>query len=221
MRITILESGGFARQEHIDALNEIESIGSVRVMDQWRVRNRIVGGSSHTWTGRCAPFDEIDFERRDWIPYSGWPFDQDSLTCYLDRTTGYLGLGIGSGFNDERFWKLAERTPPAPEPESTSLLPFFWQGSRDDDFRRDYMRFGRHLLRHLGENVTLVTNATVVQINTNEAGSAATSIDVTSSRGGAASHQGVNHCGLRGRDRKCAAASRFEQPYGQWSWQSE
>jgi choline dehydrogenase-like flavoprotein len=43
MRIAILESGGFARQEHIDALNEIESIGSARTMDQWRVRNRIVG----------------------------------------------------------------------------------------------------------------------------------------------------------------------------------
>jgi choline dehydrogenase-like flavoprotein len=182
MRVTLLESGGFERQKHIDALNEIESIGSARTMDQWRVRNRIVGGSSHTWTGRCAPFDEIDFERRDWIPYSGWPFNLDSLTPYLDRTTGYLGLGIGSGFNDERFWKLAGRTPPVPE--SAYLLPFFWQASRDDDFRRDFMRFGRHLLRHLGENVTLVTNATVAQINSNEAGSAAASIDIISLRGG-------------------------------------
>jgi choline dehydrogenase-like flavoprotein len=58
LRVTVLESGGFERQDHTDALNEIESVGRPRVMDQWLVRNRIVGGSSHTWAGRCAPFDD-------------------------------------------------------------------------------------------------------------------------------------------------------------------
>ena len=58
LRVTILESGGTERQEETDALNEIESVGWPRVMDQWLVRNRIVGGTSNTWSGRCAPFDE-------------------------------------------------------------------------------------------------------------------------------------------------------------------
>src|ERR1700728_2154634 len=57
LRVTLLESGGTARQEATDALNEIESVGWPRVLDQWAVRNRIVGGSSATWKARCAPFD--------------------------------------------------------------------------------------------------------------------------------------------------------------------
>src|SRR5258708_2821036 len=57
-RVTILESGRADRQEEADALNEVENVGWPRVMDQWLVRNRIVGGTSTTWTGRCAPFDD-------------------------------------------------------------------------------------------------------------------------------------------------------------------
>ena len=183
LRVTIVESGNFDRQEHVDALNTIENVGRSRVLDQWRVRNRVVGGSSHTWGGRCAPFDAIDFERRDWIPHSGWPFGLDHLNGYLERTMEYLGLNFGTGFNDERFWKLAGRTPPRTAEDPQYLLPFFWQASRDDEARRDSMRFGRHLLRSLGHNVTLVTNATAVHLNTTETGCAIASIDVASPQG--------------------------------------
>ena len=70
MQVTLLESGGKERQPQVDELNEIESIGWPRELNQWLLRNRILGGSSHTWAGRCAPFDHIDFEEREWIPYS-------------------------------------------------------------------------------------------------------------------------------------------------------
>jgi choline dehydrogenase-like flavoprotein len=183
LRIVLLESGGFDRQKHTDALNEIENVGRPRAIDQWFVRNRIVGGTSHTWTGRCAPFDEIDLLQRPWIPDSGWPFTLDHLLPYLDRSADHLGLGIGTGFNDSRFWKLAGRKPPAKEAAYRNLLPFFWQASRDSVSRRDYMRFGRHLLKHLGDNVTLMTHSTVLRINTDPAGDAVTSVDVTSKHG--------------------------------------
>jgi choline dehydrogenase-like flavoprotein len=94
LRVTILESGGAERQPEVDALNEIESVGWPRVMDQWLVRNRIVGGNSHSWVGRCAPFDEIDLQYRDWVPYSGWPFRVAELGPYLERSAKYLGLFI-------------------------------------------------------------------------------------------------------------------------------
>lgn len=180
LRVLLLESGGFDRQERADALNEIKSVGRNRVLNQWEVRNRIVGGSSHTWTGRCAAFDEIDFERRDWLSHTGWPLTLDHLTPYLERSRSYLGLGFGTGFSDDRFWKLAGQAPPANRPDPNHLLPFFWQLSRDELSRQDFMRFGQHLLRHLGENVTLVTHATVLRIHTNDVGSMVTSLDVIS-----------------------------------------
>jgi choline dehydrogenase-like flavoprotein len=104
LRVTVLESGGFERQEYADRLNDVENIGRPWTTDQWLVRNRIVGGTSHTWGGRCAPFDEIDLVRRDWDPHSGWPFGIDELEPYLHRSAPYLGLCVGTGFTDDRFW---------------------------------------------------------------------------------------------------------------------
>jgi len=131
LRVTILESGGIERQEATDALNEIESVGWPRMTDQWEVRNRIVGGSSYTWHGRCAPFDEIDLQARDWVPYSGWPFKIDDLIPYYDRGAKYLGLGADSGFSDERIWARIGHKPPKLDLDEDKLLPMFWQFSRD------------------------------------------------------------------------------------------
>src|SRR5690349_4725631 len=113
-QIVLLESGGTERQASVDEFNEIENVGWPRTLDQWLLRNRIVGGSSHTWTGRCAPFDEIDFEQREWVPYSGWPFGLDALLPYLRRTPRYLGLGVATDFTDDRLWTIANRPIPQP-----------------------------------------------------------------------------------------------------------
>lgn len=170
LRVTVLESGDVERSSTNDGLNEVEDVGRPRQPDQWEVRNRVVGGSSHTWGGRCAPFDDIDFERRSWVPLSGWPIGSDELAPYLARAAPHLGLALGTGFTDERFWTIAGRMPPAVEPDPSTILPFFWQYSRDDaeTYPYEYMRFGRNLARRLGPDVTLVTGATVVRVETDE-----------------------------------------------------
>jgi len=107
LQVVMLESGGRERNPDVDTLDDIENVGRPRVEDQWSVRNRILGGSSHTWGGRCAGFDEIDFEERPWVPHSGWPIAMDDMVPYLDRSAIHLGLAIGSGFSDQRFWDIA------------------------------------------------------------------------------------------------------------------
>lgn len=176
LRVTLLESGGAERQEEVDALNEIESVGWPRVMDQWLVRNRVVGGSSSTWTGRCAPFDDIDFQSRDWVPYSGWPFTINDMMPYIDRSSKYLGLGIGNGITDDRIWALSGHQQPTIELDTDKLVPAFWQFSRDPMNQYDRVRFGR-LAPDLGSNVTLVTNATVLRINPTETAAAVESVE--------------------------------------------
>lgn len=179
LRVTVLESGGVERDLDTDCLSEIENAGRPRNLDQWAVRNRIVGGSSHTWGGRCAPFDEIDFEERPWVPGSGWPAALGDLTPYLDRTASHLGLAVGSGFSDDRFWTLAGRRQPSGVPDPERLLPFFWQFSRDDaeTYPFEYMRFGRRLDARVGPNVTLVTGATVLRVDPVESGRAVRSVE--------------------------------------------
>ncbi|SEI00572.1 GMC oxidoreductase [Rhizobium tibeticum] len=174
LKVVLLESGGLERKSDIDALDDIENVGRPRAKDQWSVRNRILGGSSHTWGGRCAGFDAIDFEERAWVPFSGWPIEMQDMIPYLDRSAGYLGLVVGSGFSDQRFWAIANKKPPETNVDPSLLLPFFWQFSRDDaeSYPFEYMRFGRHLAARLGKNITLVTGATVQRIVATEAASA-------------------------------------------------
>ncbi len=188
VRVVVVESGDTERSPEADALNEIESIGRPRVMDQWLVRNRILGGSSHTWTGRCAPFDRIDYEKRDWVPYSGWPITADEMVPFLDRAAPYLGLGVGTGFSDRSFWKLFGRMGFSPDIDEKLLLPFFWQFSRDDANPFDYMRFGKSV-RSRALNARILLNATVVNINTEASGAAVTSVDL---RGGDGSSHTVS-----------------------------
>ena len=85
VRVLVLESGGFDDEPDTQALYEIESTGDVRTIDQKFIRRRIFGGSSHVWSGRCAPFDAIDFENRFWVPYSGWPLTDLEIDPFVRR----------------------------------------------------------------------------------------------------------------------------------------
>ncbi|RZU34080.1 GMC family oxidoreductase [Blastococcus saxobsidens] len=192
LRVVVLESGGIERDPDVDQLNDVENVGRARAVDQWSVRNRILGGSSHTWGGRCAPFDAIDFSYRSWVPASGWPFSLDELVPYLERTTSHLGLAVGNGFQDDRFWDLAGRRPPTATPDPSKLLSFFWQFSRDpaESYPFEYTRFGRGLLERLGDHVTVVLHATVTGVDPVESGRAA---------------RGVRFTGPDGRTRSLAA----------------
>ena len=180
-RVILLESGGFQRNPQADQLNEVENIGRPRIVDQWAVRNRIVGGSSHTWGGRCAGFDAIDFEVRAWVPNSGWPIGLSDMSPYLERSAPYLGLMVGTGFSDDRFWTLAGRPHPRSNPDPHALLPFFWQFSRDgeDEYLYEYMRFGRRLTIGLAANITLIANATALRIIPVESARAVQSVEFT------------------------------------------
>jgi choline dehydrogenase-like flavoprotein len=181
--VTIVESGDFVRRDDADALNEIENIGAPRMQDQWAVRNRIVGGASHHWSGRCLPFDAIDFEERDWIAHSGWPIPLDRLTGYLEDAAPMLGISRGYGYCGERFWALAKRRRPVPEFNPALLRAQFWQFSRDPGKSSEPMRFGQHLTETLAANVTLITQATVCRINTNARGNKAVSVALAASGG--------------------------------------
>src|SRR5689334_16500427 len=90
IRVLLVESGGFEDETKTQALYEIESTGAPRTINQELIRRRILGGSSHVWSGRCAPFDPLDFEERSWVPYSGWPVKSNEIDPFLRRAATYL-----------------------------------------------------------------------------------------------------------------------------------
>lgn len=178
LRVILVESGGIDVQPGPGELNEIENVGVARALDQSVVRNRVLGGTSHAWTGRCVGMDEIDYQQRSWVPHSGWPFGPAEMTPYLDRSAPHLGLGVGSGFSGDDFWSVAGRPPPSqPRVDENLLQPFFWQFSRTSN-PVEPMRFGRRMLTENPPNVRVVTSATVVHINTDESASEVNSVEV-------------------------------------------
>ncbi|MCT8838028.1 hypothetical protein KZ432_10820 [Glaesserella parasuis] len=62
-----------------------------------------VGGTSNLWHGVLAPLDEIDFQQRDWIPYSGWPISLDDLYPYYAEAASLLGVENFSYFTQKNL----------------------------------------------------------------------------------------------------------------------
>lgn len=75
--ICMLESG---LQERSREAEKLKRVISSRISDHSRVR--ILGGASAVWAGLSTPFDPIDFTRRPWIPYSGWPISYEDIQPY-------------------------------------------------------------------------------------------------------------------------------------------
>ena len=62
------------------------------VDDLESARLRFFGGTTAIWGGRCAHLDPVDFDRRDWVPHSGWPFGADELDRWYAEARAMLGL---------------------------------------------------------------------------------------------------------------------------------
>ena len=89
--IVLLESGGLDHDDATADFNRGETIGQPYYpLDHSRLR--FFGGTTAIWGGRCAEYDAIDFERRDWVPHSGWPFGPDEIRAYLAEARTQLGV---------------------------------------------------------------------------------------------------------------------------------
>jgi len=99
--VVVLESGEQEPNTRIQALYSGKmTLGAPgcesRNLDNYLTASRVrrFGGSGNVWGGKCAPLDPIDFEKRDWIPYSGWPVTRVQLQSFYDRACQLLDLGL-------------------------------------------------------------------------------------------------------------------------------
>ena len=180
-RVLLLESGGRERSSWADALSSIESIGAPRVMDQSLVRNRVLGGSSATWSGRVATFDDVDFAERAAVPGSGWPIDRAELEHYFARAMPHLGSAVADN-NRPPVRTLVDEL--LPDVDRRVFTPYAWSYSRDDADPGDFMRFGPRAERTDLPGVRCFLHATVTHIDTDAAGSRVERLEVQTPDGG-------------------------------------
>lgn len=100
----LLESGGFEPDDDTRDLYRGEAVGLPYNFSDG-CRSRYLGGSSNCWGGWCRPLDPWDFEKRDWIAHSGWPFGLRELAPYYARTHQVLKLGPDNF--EPAFWEAA------------------------------------------------------------------------------------------------------------------
>lgn len=92
-QVLLVESGGLDYESETQALYRGINHGLLyEPLDLCRVRT--FGGSTDPrgWGGWCKPLADIDFEKRDWVPLSGWPITKADLADHYARAFRTLSL---------------------------------------------------------------------------------------------------------------------------------
>jgi choline dehydrogenase-like flavoprotein len=153
-RVILAESGGVDYEAATADLGE-GSIAGERYYDLADSHLRLFGGTTAIWGGRCAELDEIDFERRDWIPFSGWPIQKSALAPYYGLAWDSLGLRRTDG---DRL--AAARMRGVQSWVARDFRLRWWQCDRQRD------RYGYQAQRDLAQNpaMQLVLHATATEV---------------------------------------------------------
>jgi choline dehydrogenase-like flavoprotein len=118
-------------------------------------RARVFGGTTTLWAGQALPLFDIDFQERDWVPYSGWPIDRRTLLPYYDRAEEVLQIPHVT--YDRQTWPHESTPPPAYDPGR--IVPYFSQFTRVPSFASKY----RDALQ-AAPNITVLTHANVISL---------------------------------------------------------
>ena len=170
-RLILLEGGDFNVESEIQDLYRAENVGQKYFPIQ-SSRLHFFGGTTGHWGGLCARFDPWDFEKRDWVPNSGWPISLDDLIPYYDRAQTVVEIGPSERW-DAQYWQNQD--------PALTLLPFdkskvwskMWQFSKPTQFGKRY----RDDIVY-SKNIHLYTHANVCDISTNEGVSAVQEVEI-------------------------------------------
>lgn len=92
-RVLLIESGGPSRDAATDDLyRSTMAPGGKFHEGTHEGRARVFGGTTTLWGGQARPLAPIDFEARDWVAESGWPFSYGELLPYHRRAGAIMGL---------------------------------------------------------------------------------------------------------------------------------
>ncbi len=177
IEVLLLESGGVADEPDTQTLYNGVVVDPRLHSPADRYRQRRFGGTTGIWGGRCLPFDPIDFERRDYMPHSGWPITSDALQPYYPLANTLCEAGEFSYTAAAAFRDGGRPMIEGFESDyfSSDTLERF---SCPTDFGA---RYGEQLRSAPNINVILHANVTAVRLLRN--GTRVASLDVRSLRG--------------------------------------
>ena len=172
--VCVIEAGGLQPDPEVQALYQGENAGIEYPLAALRLR--MFGGSSNHWGGYCRPLDPIDFEARDWVPYSGWPFGIEELEPYYGPANDLVEVAPAE-YQDMVYW--AQTTGDTlPELATGRMWMRFVHFSPPTRFGEKY---GPELER--ADNIRVLLNANVVNIQAAAEGRLVNGLDVSTLSG--------------------------------------
>ncbi len=159
-KVLLLEGGGFEPEERLQQLYDGETTGQ-SFLPLASAALHCFGGTS-IWGGMCSIYDQIVFEKREWIDKSGWPISQETLLPYYERANSYLDLGVYSF--DLKYWQTQDPTLIELPLDQDVFWNKLWR------FSNPPTRFGEKYRRTISDanNIHLYTYANVVDIHAND-----------------------------------------------------
>lgn len=176
-RVTLVESGGADYDDLHQQLNDAENIG----FDYYALidsRLRMFGGTTAIWGGRCAPLDAIDFERRPWMPHSGWPLSAAEMIPYYRAARQLVGLPVDGPQDCPKRRRQDDRL--GLRRDGFELTRWEFDGKHD----RFQFHNSRDVLDH--PNATVLLHSTVTQLKVGKSGRRIDAAMVRNRDGGAA-----------------------------------
>ena len=142
-----------------------------------RARARELGGTSSLWGGRCIPFDPIDFEKRDYVPHSGWPIARSDLDRYYERAHAYCDCG-------EFVYDVADALPDAPPHMISGLADAALVTSKLERWSPP-THFGRKFRADIerSADIALLTRAVALRLRLKPEGNAVDCVEATTLQG--------------------------------------
>src|SRR5579863_5727346 len=101
-KVILLEGGGFEYDSKVQELYAGKTTGQP-YFPLMSARLHYFGGTTGHWAGFCSPLEEIDFEKRDWVPHSGWPIKRRDLDPYYARA--HKNLDLGPYEYQDSYWR--------------------------------------------------------------------------------------------------------------------
>lgn len=175
--VILLESGDKDFKPEYADLGDGETVGDpfTQLRD---MRYRRFGGMSHTWNivlhkGRIGvryiPLDDIDFEKRDWVPFSGWPFSKNDILPYYERANKFCQL---NEFDyDPGKWETDEAK--ATRFTGNRVMTSMFKFGPSDIYSNEY---GQQIDQ--AHNITTYLNANAVELETDEPAGSVTHVHV-------------------------------------------
>lgn len=174
-KVILLEGGGFEYDDQVQELYNGKILGHP-YYPMKSSRLHYFGGTTGHWGGMCSTFDDIDFEKRDWVPHSGWPIKRPDIAAFYPEACGILDLGAPEW--DVAYWQKQNPKFIPLDLDKNIMWSKIWQFSPPTRFGAKY----KDTIVN-AKNIHLYTYANVVDITTVENVGSVSSVTVKNHAG--------------------------------------